>query len=75
MPRHEEQLKGNETPLESENPFYCLLEDDALVSKVEVETDILLQPTNSVIDRHDARLIITVRIKPNLVVVDNLHFG
>jgi hypothetical protein len=48
MPRHEEQLKGNETPLESENPFYCLLEDDALVSKVEVETDILLQPTNSV---------------------------
>lgn len=75
MPRHAEQLKGNEIPTEDEDPFYCLLEDDSLVSQVAVETDILLQPTGKLSDRHDARLVITVRIKPNGVMIRNLHFG
>ena len=75
MPRHAEQLRGNETPAEGENPFYCLLEDDSLVSHVSVETDILLQPTGPIMDKHDARLVITIRIKPNAVMLANLHFG
>ena len=75
MPRHAEQLKGNETPRDGEDPFYVLLEDDSLVSQVKVETDVLLEPTGETVDQHDARLVITVRLKPNAVMLDNLHFG
>ena len=75
MPRHAEQLKGNEVPIDGEDPFFCLLEDDSLVSSVSVETDVLLQPTGAVADQHDSRLVVTVRIKPNVVTMGNLHFG
>lgn len=75
MPRHVEQLRGYETPGNGEDPFYCLLEDDALVAHVSVETDILLEPSSTNLDRHDSRLVITVRIKPGPVLLRNLHFG
>ena len=57
---------GGHSPTEDENPFYCLLQDDRLISRVSLETDVLLQPT-SVGNAHnpnDARLLITVRLKP-----------
>src|SRR5207248_1320521 len=75
MPRHAEQLKGFEIPGDGEDPFYCLLEDDSLISNVRVETDVLLEPTGETTDKHDSRLIITVRLKPNAVMMRNLHFG
>lgn len=51
---------------EDERPLFCLLEDDKLITRVAVETDDLLEPLpcKSVIDPADARLIITVKIKP-----------
>lgn len=63
------------TPSEEEKPFFCLLEDDKLITKVSVETDRLLEPVNATIDPHDARVVITVRVRPYEVHVDNLHFG
>jgi hypothetical protein len=63
------------TPLQEEKPFFCLLEEDKLITKVSVETDRLLEPLNAVIKPHDARLVITVRVRPYEVHVDNLHFG
>lgn len=57
---------GGHTPAEDEKPFYCLLQDDRLISRVSVETDVLLQPTNpkNAHNRNDARLLITVKLKP-----------
>jgi hypothetical protein len=66
---------AKKTPLEEEKPFFCLLEDDKLITKVSVETDRLLEPVAAMISPHDARLVITVRVSPYEVHVDNMHFG
>jgi hypothetical protein len=34
----------NDAPLENETPFFSLLEDDGLITRVSVETDRLLSP-------------------------------
>ena len=49
-------------PTSDEKPFYCLLEEDKLITKVSVETDRLLQPVSG--DNADVRLFIKVVIKP-----------
>jgi hypothetical protein len=45
-------------------PVYVLLNDDRHISHVAVETDELLEPTGPDAGRNDARVIITVNIKP-----------
>jgi hypothetical protein len=63
------------SPEPDEDPFYCLLENDKLISKVTVETDRMLetiacrQPTEN-----DARVVITVRVKPYEFILANLMF-
>jgi hypothetical protein len=76
-PTSTNELRGNETPAEGEDPFYCLLEDDKLVSHLEVETDTLLDPPagNKEADRRQVRLIITVDLKPYNVGLFNLSFS
>ena len=76
-PKSVNELRGNETPAEDEDPFYCLLEDDRLVSHLEVETDALLDPPNgnSEADRRQVRLVITVDLKPYNVTLFNLSFS
>jgi hypothetical protein len=54
----------NATPDPDEDPFFALLADDALITHVAVETDFLLKPISAVPDENDARVIITVRIRP-----------
>jgi hypothetical protein len=65
------------TPALDERPFFCLLENDRLVTKVSIESDDLLQPLEgkTVIDPADCRLVITVRIKPYELTPANMHFG
>ena len=65
------------TPSDDEKPFFCLLEDDKLVTKVSVETDRLLQDVNNPFGdtQNDARLVITVRIKPYRLDLSNIQFG
>ncbi len=46
MPSAPSDLPTQAQPEDGENPFFCLLEDDSLVSKVTVSTDRLLEPTN-----------------------------
>jgi hypothetical protein len=64
MPSDGNELKGHETPDEGEVPFFCLLEDDSLISHPSIETDTLLQPTRSEWQNNDSRLVITVRLSP-----------
>lgn len=61
-PRQREELCGA-TPGEGDQPFFCLLEDDSMVTEVRVVTDRLLLPVKTV-DRHEVHnveLIIHVR--------------
>lgn len=75
MPRDVSQIGAYLHPAEGEDPFFCLLEDDALVTRVSVETDTLLQPTNSENNTADARVIITVTTSVTNVRGTNLGFA
>ena len=60
--------------------FHCLLENDRLVSKVTVETDYLLEDLPMTMDHpkpddNDARLVITTRIRPYEMTLENLLFN
>jgi hypothetical protein len=74
MPRDKAEAAGY-SPDADEDPFFCLLEDDSLISHVSVETDTLLQPTGASWERNDSRLVITVRLAPYRVTTLNLAFG
>jgi hypothetical protein len=63
------------TPASDQQPFFCLLEDDQLITRVAVETDQLLEPAEGSQDNADARLIIMARLRPHEVTPFNLHFG
>jgi hypothetical protein len=76
-PRNGRELRGNENPAPGEDPFYCLLEDDKLVTHLTVETDTLLDPPtgNTEADQRQVKLIITVDLKPYNVTMFNLSFA
>jgi len=75
IPANLEELGGNETPAEGERPFFCLLEDDRLVTQVAVETDTLLEPTGASWQDNDARLIVKVELKPYVLTTTNAVFS
>lgn len=75
MPRNAAQLGGAAAPAEGEDPFFCLLEDDSVITKASVETDTLLQAASSPPDPNDCRLVITVRIRPGRVTAQNVGFA
>ena len=62
------------SPGSDEMPFFCLLEEDQLITKLSVETDQLLEfvtPGNL----SDVRLVITVRVRPYAMHPGNMEFG
>ncbi len=60
-------------PDEGEVPFYCLLQDDALVTSVNVTTDRLLIPVNGSQNENDVKLIIQVKVSATHL--DALNIG
>lgn len=71
IPPHDNQLTGL-TPQTGENPFYCLLEDDSLVTGFEVRTERLLDAISET--SNDVRLTLTVTARPTKVTIENLAF-
>lgn len=67
MPRVVAELPLNDSPKEGEDPFFCLLEDDALITEIDVKTDMLLTPAS---DKSTADLFIRVETG---VLVPNWH--
>ncbi|MGC1685397.1 MAG: hypothetical protein WA734_07250 [Candidatus Acidiferrales bacterium] len=61
MPQHPEQVAGFSPDVE-EDPFYCLLEDDGLVSQFKVTADRLLTPLGKDEYINNVRLIIHVEV-------------
>jgi hypothetical protein len=60
MPRYCSEVRS--TPEESENPFFCLLEDDSLVTSLRVTTDRLLTPFENDESDDDVELVIHVTV-------------
>jgi hypothetical protein len=56
-----DELPKNTEPEEDEVPFFCLLEEDSLISGISIESDWLLQPAN---DKDQALLLIQVNSEP-----------
>ena len=79
MPIEKSQIGRCQTPDADEDPFYCLLEDDKLISHVSVETDTLLEPTAEGLTgnqaKNDARLVIDVLVRPYTLTHGNIGFG
>jgi hypothetical protein len=65
MPTNLNELAGNTAGVD-ENPFFCLLQDDKLITHLSIDTDMLLEPVcgKSQVEVDDVRLIITVNIRP-----------
>jgi hypothetical protein len=58
-----DELPPGAAPEGDEDPFFCLLENDSLISEVHVKTGpLLMLPSAALIDKHDVYLQITVRL-------------
>jgi hypothetical protein len=76
-PRGTGQL-GGATPQDREDPFFCLLEDDRLVTGLTVESDLLLSRSrNPSGDDYlrEVELVVSVEVKPYHITMFNLHFA
>jgi hypothetical protein len=75
MPANLEEAGGT-GPQEDEAPFFCLLQDDRLISEVRVTTDqLLLLPNHREVKANDAHAVIHVKLNhKNARTFDN-YFG
>jgi hypothetical protein len=60
MPDECQEVCGN-TPTTDEDPFFCLLKDDKLITQMRIVTDRLLTPREVGEYEHDVHLIIHVK--------------
>ena len=72
MPNEVAMLPSSATPLPDESPFFCLLEDDALITNIDIKTAHWLEP--AVQDPDEVVLLIRVRTSATDVVMGNLAF-
>jgi hypothetical protein len=75
MPAQRQDLGDHLAPDDDETPFYCLVEDDSLITSVAIETDLLLEQIAPESGPDDARLLIRVTIRPRLPSWTNLVFS
>lgn len=63
--RERNELPKGAAPLPDESPFFCLLENDDLVSEISIVTGQLLRlPEGQPIDKHQVYLQLTVQLNP-----------
>ena len=68
MPTAESEVSGL-CPDANETPFYCLLEDDSLVTSLQVKTERLLRPTGT--PESQVELLIAVSVRPTRLTTAN----
>jgi hypothetical protein len=66
---NKQEIPGTWTPSDDEEPLHCWLEDDRLITRVNVETAQLLTPE---IDPNDVQLVIRVDIRAFSATLGNL---
>jgi len=67
-PKEVQELPVGFSPSDDEKPFFCLLEDDQLITKISVSVDRLLEPAGA----NDVQLIVHVKVKGTQVIFGNL---
>lgn len=72
MPRHANALPKESSPNDGETPFFCLLEDDNLITAVAVRTEQLLEPN---IDSSYVDLFINVTTNVTRQTMGNFAFS
>jgi len=72
MPKVQSELPVGDVPLLGEDPYFCLLEDDALITKLSVDTDRLLEPVQG---PTEVQLLIRVHTKVVVGTFNNLGLG
>jgi hypothetical protein len=65
VPNETAALPDNVPPSSDETPFFCLLEDDSLITNVDIQTAHWLEP--DVQDSDEVVLLLRVRTKPTRV--------
>jgi hypothetical protein len=70
VPNDEAALPDNVSPSSAESPFFCLLEDDSLVTNVDIQTAHWLEP--EVQDSDEVVLLLHIRTKPTRVTWGNM---
>jgi len=75
IPEANEDYATKRRPTDDETPFFCLLEDDELITKLAVETDKLLDFDGSKTKMNAVKLTITVRVRPYEPTLGNMQFG
>lgn len=78
MPTSQLQLEKHENPAANEDPFFCLLENDRLITGLEVETDRLLKTVDSGTAHAPSwvHVVISAEIRPaEKVTLFNLSFA
>jgi hypothetical protein len=72
MPQQDSEL-GSYSIDADENPFFCLLEDDSLITSIQVTTDRLISPLLDKDHVHDVHLIIHATVvNPSALFAGNL---
>ncbi len=75
MPANSDETSGI-GPQDDEEPFFCLLEDDRLVSEVKVSTDtMLLLPHTREVRANDAHVTIHVKLNHRIARTFGNYFG
>jgi hypothetical protein len=72
MPQNRSEIPSDYSAHAEETPFFCLLEDDNLISNLSVTSDRLLEPAASA---SDVLAIIHVDVKVTRATMENLGLG
>ena len=72
VPQNATELPRDAAPSETENPFFCLLEDDCLITHLSVTTDRLLETAQHQLD---VILMLHVRVKVTRATADYFALG
>jgi hypothetical protein len=72
MPRSAEEIPKNDYPRDGEQPFFCLLEDDALINSFSVTTHRWLEPN---VCRKEVILLVTARTSITRAMARNEHIA
>lgn len=73
VPENGSELPPNCVPEADEDPFCCLLENDSLVTELNVTTDRLLSPLKDSQRQNDVFLIIQVKVKTLKLTWENMN--
>lgn len=71
MPKQDELKNFQPESLEIPH-FFCLLEDDNLITRLAIETDRLLEPVG---DKSEVEMLIRVHTKVTIATLDNIGLG